>query len=143
MGEGVAADPADPPAPTGWTHLAEVARALRPRAAADDSVRAASRRGRPPKAEYIAAVMEEISARLHDDPKHARSNITRATRLWQASGLSEQAFVEQVLYQARSRAQAQGNVTKRAGDGTGLRNKVPYFFAVAEDLLGLREGRDA
>ena len=135
--------PADDPAPTGWTHLAEVVRALRPRAAADGPAPAASRRGRPPKADYIATVMEEISTRLHDDPKHVRSNITRATRLWQASGLDERAFVEQVLYQARSLAQAQGNVTKRAGDGTGLRNKVPYFFAVAEDLLGLRERRDA
>ena len=123
-------------------HLADGARSLRP-SSAGDAVRQASRRGRPPKAEYIAAVMEEITPRLHDDPTHVRSNITRATRLWQASGLDEPAFVQEVLYKARSLAQAQGNVTKRAADGSGLRNKVPYFFAVAEDLLGLREKGDA
>jgi hypothetical protein len=57
------------------------------------------------------------------------------------SGLSEQAFVQDVLYKARSITQAQGNIKKRATGDTHQTNRAPYFFAVVEDLLGLREGR--
>ena len=78
--------------------------------------------------------MADISSRLHDESP--RSSLTRATRLYRASGMAEVDFVHQVLYPARSTAQAQSNVKKRAGGG--LINRVPYFFAVAEDLLGLR-----
>jgi hypothetical protein len=130
-------DPAAAAAPTGMASVGELLARRLPLTPAPAG-RNTSRRGRLPKADYIATVVQELSARLHDDPKNTRANVTRAVRLWQASGLDERAFVEQVLYQARSLAQAQGNVTKRAGDGTGLRNKVPYFFAVVEDLLGLR-----
>ena len=84
--------------------------------------------------------IEEITHRLNDDPKNVRSNTTRATRLWKASGLPEDTFVTSVLYQARSLAQQQGNVTKRATAGAGGPiNRVPYFFAVVEDLLGLKD----
>ena len=84
--------------------------------------------------------MEEITHRLNDDPKNVRSNTTRATKLWKVSGLPEDKFVTSVLYKARSLAQQQGNVTKRASGGSGgIINRVPYFFAVVEDLLGLRE----
>ena len=42
--------------------------------------------------------------------------------------------------QARSLAQQQGNVKKRAASGAGGPiNRVPYFFAVVEDLLGLKD----
>ena len=84
--------------------------------------------------------MRDISARLHDE-EHTQANITRAARLWKASGLPEERFVHDVLYQARSLTQAQGTVQKPAAAGGGLRNRVPYFFAVVEDLLGLKEGR--
>jgi hypothetical protein len=84
--------------------------------------------------------MEEITYRLHDDPKNVQSNTTRATKLWKYSGLPEDKFVTSVLYQARSLAQQQGHVTKRAAAGAGGPiNRVPYFFAVVEDLLGLRD----
>ena len=83
--------------------------------------------------------MEEITHRLNDDPKNVRSNTTRATKLWKTSGLPEDKFVTSVVYKARSLAQQQGNVTKRAGAGAGgIINRVPYFFAVVEDLLGLK-----
>lgn len=96
-------------------------------------------RGRPPKAPpYLAQVMTEFSVWLHDE-EHTRANITRATRLWKASGMAEERFVVDVLYQARSLTQQQGGVKKRATDGYGAINRMPYFFAVVEDLLGLRD----
>ena len=86
-----------------------------------------ARRGRPPKApDYIANVMTDVSLKLHDD--HPKSSLTRAVRLWQASGMSEQDFVHQVLYPAQSTTRQQGNVRKPASRGHGLINRVPYFF---------------
>ena len=81
--------------------------------------------------------MADVSSRLHDE--QPRSSLTLATRLWKASGLSEERFVHDVLYPARSRTQAQGNVKKRATDGYGTINRMPYFFAVVRDLLGMKD----
>ena len=92
----------------------------------------------PPAVEDLIA---DITTWLHDDPKNTRSNTTRAVRLWKASGLPEDKFVQR-LYEARSITKQQGNVKKRATNGHGTINRVPYFFAVVEDLLGLREGRE-
>jgi hypothetical protein len=103
-----------------------------------------TRRGRPPKAPYIEATMIDFSSLVLNDPDHARANVTRAIRLWQASGMDEERFVQEVIYPARSLTQQAGDIKKRAGDGSGRRNKAPYFFAVVEDLLGLRpQGREA
>jgi hypothetical protein len=99
-----------------------------------------SQRGRPPKApESIAALIEEFSGEFHDG-EHTRSNVGQAARLWKASGLAEAAFC-QAMYDARSTTK-QYDITKRAtGDaGTwGLRNKMPYFFEVLRDKLGMRD----
>ena len=94
-------------------------------------------RGRPPKAPpYLAAVMEYLSQKLHDD--HARSSLTQATRLWKASGLPEDKFVQR-LHEAKSLTRQQGSVRgKPAKDDRQLKNRMPYFFAVVEDLVGLK-----
>jgi hypothetical protein len=91
---------------------------------------------------YIETVMTELSEQLHDG-EHARANVTRAMRLFQASGLEEHAFVS-LLYDARTITRQQGSVRKRATE-PGLINRMPYFFAVLEDVLGLKEppGRGA
>ncbi len=81
--------------------------------------------------------MTDVSLKLHDD--HPKSSLTRAVRLWQASGMSEQDFVHQVLYPAQSTTRQQGNVRKPASSGHGLINRVPYFFRVVEDRLGLKD----
>ena len=96
------------------------------------------RRGRPPKApEYLAATMADLSQKLHDD--NPRSSVTQATRLWKASGLPEDKFVHR-LHEARSITQQQGSVKgKPAKDDRQLTNRMPYFFAVVEDLVGLKE----
>jgi hypothetical protein len=140
-------DPEPTAAPTGWSKLAQVAEGLaqrlpdQRRQPGSPPAPSGSGRGRPPKAPpYLAATIEEITHRLNDDPTHVRSNTTRATKLWKYSGLPEDKFVTSVLYQARSLAQQQGNVTKRAAAGAGGPiNRVPYFFAVVEDLLGLKD----
>ena len=100
-------------------------------------------RGRPPKAtEQIEAVLEQISAEFHDD-EHLQSNIGQAARIWKDSGLNEAAFVGR-LYEARSITKQRGDIQKRAsGDAGewGARNRMPYFFVVVRDLLGLKESR--
>ena len=134
-----AASPAPPPASTGMAKLADVLaqRTLRP-AASSRQDGGGGGRGRPPKAPpYLATVMEDVSQKLHDD--HPRSSLTQATRLWKASGLPEDKFVQR-LYEARSITQQQGSVRGRpTKDNRQPVNRVPYFFAVVEDLLGLRE----
>lgn len=96
-------------------------------------------RGRPPKvSERVAVLVEELTHKLHDDPKNVRSNITRTARLWKASGLSDDAFYHR-LHEAKSVTQQQGGVKKPATDGYGTLNRMPYFFAVVEDLLGLKD----
>lgn len=85
---------------------------------------------------YIANVINDFSSELHD-AEHTRANLTRATRLWQRSGLDEAVFVTEVLYKARAITRAQPGVTKRSAAG-GLVNKMPYYFAVVEGMLGLR-----
>ena len=123
-----------------WSELppeTETGQESHPRGPSDDDpgpVR--HRRGRLPKADIIRNVMEDVSLKLHDD--FPASSLTRAIRLWQASGLEEPAFAE-VLYRARSITRQQAGVKKRAQNGHGVRNRAPYFFAVVEDLLGLRE----
>ncbi len=114
---------------------AETGRKSRPRGPSDDADGPVpTRRGRLPKADAIRNIMEDVSFKLHDE--YPASSVTRAIRLWQASGLDEPVFAE-ILYRARSISRQQGGVKKRAAGGD-LVNRTPYFFAVVEDLLGLR-----
>src|SRR5207249_2750772 len=64
---------------------------------------------------------------------HKPSNATQALHLWQASGLSEQEFI-QLVYAAKQ-------LTRKYQGKNGLRgieNKMAYFFAVLRDLCGQR-----
>ncbi len=137
-------DPSPPADPKRPSSIGQILAQRYPHGPAPTRSTATPGRGRPPKApEFLAATMEEITHRLNDDPKNVRSNTTRATKLWKTSGLPEDKFVTSVLYKARSLAQQQGNVTKRAAAGAGgIINRVPYFFAVVEDLLGLKESAE-
>jgi hypothetical protein len=88
------------------------------------------------------ALIEQFSGEFHDDD-HVKPNISQAATLWKASGLSEDAFCHR-LYEA-ARITKQYDVAKRA-DGEagkwGARNKMPYYFVVLRDVLGLREATD-
>jgi len=97
-------------------------------------------RGRPPKAtDQIEAVLEQISGEFHDE-EHVPQNLSQAARLLQQSGKSEGAFY-QLIGEARS-VTKQYDIKKRASGEAGefgARNKVPYFFSVLRDLLGMKE----
>jgi hypothetical protein len=85
------------------------------------------------------ALLEQFSDELHD-AEHLSSNLARATNLWQASGLGAEAF-RALLFDARTRTKKRGGITKRAvgqAGEYGLTNRMPYFFACLEELLGLK-----
>ncbi len=98
-----------------------------------------SPRKRLPNPQYLATVIRELSAELHDE-EHVASNLAQARNLMMRTGLSESALVARV-YEARSITKQQGGIVKPAGNG--LRNKMPYCFAVLRDLLGLDQERPA
>ena len=100
----------------------------------------------PPRPTYdddrdrILAYLQDIS-RLLNDQAPLQSSVTRAYHLYQQSGKPIEVFCE-LLYQARAITQErsasirdQGSTTSRGGSRKG---KVGYFFAVLEDLLGLK-----
>jgi hypothetical protein len=99
-----------------------------------------AKRGRAPKAtEWIQTEVERYSDEFHDS-EHLAQNTGQAARLWKASGLSEASFC-QLMGEARATTK-QYNVKKRApgqAGELGLRNKMPYFFSVLRDLLGMKD----
>jgi hypothetical protein len=101
-----------------------------------------SRRQRVP-----SEAQRAIGAYIHDfalefgDQAPLRSTVTRAMRLYEKSGISLGDFIS-CLHAARSVVKEySGNIRKGRGEqsaGWKPANKVPYFFAVLEDQLGLR-----
>lgn len=88
-----------------------------------------------PSSPYIVAVMDDFSSELND-PDHKISNATQALRIWQATGKSEQEFI-QLVYEAKQLTrQYQGKNGSR-----GIENKMAYFFKVLRDLCGLRDAQ--
>lgn len=88
----------------------------------------------------ILSYMQDI-ARLLGDQSKLQSSVTRAYRIFKRSGKSIELFCE-TLYQARAITQERSASIRGSGSaGTGpgsRRSKMPYFFSVLEDLLGLR-----
>jgi len=98
-------------------------------------------RGRPPKlSPYLEDLVDRYSQELHDED-HQPQNRGQAARLWRASGRSEAAF-GQAVTEAKA-ITLERDVKKRAkvGGDIGVRNKMPYFFTVLRDVLGLKEER--
>jgi len=120
--------------------LARVDSSPEPASTGETSGRKRARRSRAPQAtDWIRADIERFSDELHDG-EHTAQNIGQAARLFQASGLPEAAFC-QLMGEARAITK-QYNIKKRAqGEAgeVGLRNKMPYFFKVLRDLLGMKE----
>lgn len=116
------AQAASSPSPAGLVALAELVR---------------RRAGATPGGEETAAIraaMERLARELGDRAPAAAS-VSRALRLYRASGLGAAAFVD-LLYLAK------GEVRDRRdypGKAPRPRNPMAYFFAVVEDRLGLRE----
>jgi hypothetical protein len=87
-------------------------------------------------------LITQFSAEFHDEDSD-RPNISQAARLWKESGLSEDAFCQR-LFEARSITKRY-DIDKRAEGEAGqfgARNKMPYYFVVLRDLLGMREPTD-
>jgi hypothetical protein len=112
-------------------------------AAAGDSV--PGRRGRPPGSvddrEHLMAYLQDFARELGDESPLA-STVTRAYRIFAAANIPAARWSD-YLYQARAVTQEHtGQITKRATDGGGAgprqKNKMPYYFAVLEQLVGLR-----
>ncbi len=80
---------------------------------------------RPLYSPYIAQVVLDLSRELGD--LNGVSNVTQALRLWQASGLGEEAFVQQVQTAKHALRKAQAR---------GVANKGAYWMAVLRDQLG-------
>jgi hypothetical protein len=98
------------------------------------------KRGRPPKLPpYLEGLIDRYSEELHDE-EHQPQNRGQAARLWKASGQSEAGF-GQLLIEAKS-ITLERDVKKRASVGGewGARNKMPYYFVVLRDLLGMKDG---
>ena len=76
------------------------------------------------------------------DRATTKSSSTRAWNLYQAAGCSITRF-EESLYKARSLTQESTAQIKAVGDDPNFdvrrKIKMPYFFAVLEDTLGLRD----
>ena len=99
------------------------------------------RRPPPPKLPpYLEDVVSRYSQELHDD-EHIAQNLGQAGRLWKASGRSEASF-RQALAEARE-ITLRRDIKKRAtiGGEIGARNKMPYYFKVLRDVLGMKESQ--
>jgi len=111
---------------------------------ASGTIQSAAGRGQkrdaPPKLPpYLEDLVARHSEELHD-PDHVPQNLGQAGRLWKQSGWSESAF-SQALTEAKA-ITLRRDVKKRAtvGGEFGARNKMPYYFKVLRDLLGMKEG---
>ena len=78
----------------------------------------------------------ETCSREFDDMTHLESNMTRAFNLWAKTRFDEKEILEHVQ-------QARGK-TKQRVSSSGVRDrqkKMAYFFAVVEDVLGLKQAK--
>ena len=95
----------------------------------------------PPEVVHISAYLTNMGNDFSvefGDPTHTRSNRTQIHNLWHKSGLSEKEFA-QVMYEARKLTKQFAIIRpgeKEPPPGQ-TRNRMPYFFTVLRDLLGL------
>jgi len=101
------------------------------------------RHGRPPgsadEREQLRAYLTDFARELHDAAPLA-ATISRVLSLMRKAGVPRERWSD-LLYQARAITQehsAQITTPAEGIVGRGTKNKVPYFLAVLESLLGLR-----
>ncbi len=110
----------------------------------------APRRGRPRRVPQQDEAYQVIQAYIADfarelnDRAPLKTSTTRAYNLYRRSGLDHGAFVGQ-LYAARAVVKERLAGIRAAGAtspaGFPIKHQAGYFFAVLEDLLGLRDGK--
>ena len=86
---------------------------------------------------YLTNLCQDFSLEL-GDPDHTRSNRTQIHNLWHKSALPEKEFAA-LVYEARKLTKQFAII--RPGEKEPplgqTRNRMPYFFTVLRDLLGL------
>ena len=99
--------------------------------------------GTPDEREALAAFLGDFARELGDEAPLS-STITRVLILLQTAQLPPEQWGD-VLYQARSITQERTpQIRTLAADGASSlrrKNKMPYFLAVLEDVLGLAQDR--
>ncbi len=88
----------------------------------------------------IRDYIRDIAGKLHDEAP-LKSSTTRAYKLYVQSGGDLNRFFN-VLYDAEKEASRRSANIKKLTE-QGLKNRMAYFFAVLEDLLGLRPQRQS
>ena len=88
-------------------------------------------------------VFAEVAAREFNDQAPFRATLSRIVNLYHRAGLPSEEFTER-LDAARQRTKERTGAVrtlagKQATHGRSRKNTMPYFFAIFEDLLGLRE----
>jgi hypothetical protein len=98
--------------------------------------------GRVESPVWLPGYIVDFSREFHDEAATA-SNITRAAHLFERAGMDADTFIAQV-YAARRITQGRANIQKRVEVGKnpawpdGFPNRMPYFFSVLEERLGLK-----
>lgn len=90
---------------------------------------------------FITSIMKDFTRDLGDSPRSAKSNVTRAAKLYyfacdfiKDAQEDPEGFYMELLYQARTAARKVTNIRHR----TGARfNRVPVFFTCLENLFEL------
>lgn len=91
---------------------------------------------------WLSGYIVDFSREFHDEAATV-SNITRTAHLFDRAGMDVDAFIAQV-YAARCITQGRANIHMRAEVGKnpawpdGFPNRMPYFFSVLEERLGLK-----
>ena len=130
---------ADAPPPAGYAALGELIEQRRRRADRPS----APRRGRSPGSsedrEHVAAFLADWAAELGDEA--LPSSITRVLTIFQQAGVPSERWGD-LLYQARAVTKEHtAQIRKKPSDpkrSFAAKNRMPYFLAVLEQLVGLR-----
>jgi hypothetical protein len=96
-------------------------------------------KGTAEERDRLRAFLGDFAAELGDEASLA-SSITRALNVFKTATVPPELWGDH-LYRARAITQEHtAQITKQSSNGRTLRrkNKMPYFFEVLEDLLGLR-----
>ena len=96
-------------------------------------------RGSSEERERLGAFLADFARELGDQAPLS-ATVTRALRVFKAANVPSGLWGD-FLYQARAITQEHtGQITKPGGETAGLRrkNKMPYYFGVLEQLVGLR-----
>jgi hypothetical protein len=93
--------------------------------------------------EYLRPFLEDFARELGDEAPLS-STITRTLNIFAAAAVPAEQW-DDLLYQARASTQERtGQIRKVTGDLDAIqrKNKMPYFFAMLEQLVGLRPVSD-